>query len=343
VVSVIQLKRFGFLPKPWCFETPEIAIEPLPGYEELHAYLLERQVFGYLYPCTSHLSRLTPEHPDGEKIEATTHTAAVWCPPASHIMVLKHPLGKDCWQNEGSAVLQFMALLAGTRLQFEDIGLDGRVRIDGNGGISLQEWDRGIIVQLALDYFKQLKALKNGKTKLSSTTRKLTWITSLYLFCMGESAVFDWQQLQLEFMALDGVWAQSGLKLLSSTHKHKHRFRSMHFSRIRTLAAEYKLSFDFVGRLDQKGQRWPSEAFIASEIVGLRNNLIHQCLWDNRQPGFAAKSSLAIYSPFYLRDFLERLFIAVVAGPNDFSKSPWTRLTSSLLILPKGHRSRYPA
>ena len=122
----------------------------------------------------------------------------------------------------------------------------------------------------------------------------------LFMICRAPSYEWDWERLVVEYMVLDAAYRTAvELRHVKPTNAHAERIES--------LFEGYNL------------RRNPS---FCKQVVSLRNDLLHEALWDHGQPG-AAASLPAFFAPLHLRRLNQRLIPALPGYENDYVRSHW--------------------
>ncbi len=244
---------------------------------------------GFFYPPLSHRVSIDIDTGKESKIPKTTRPALLYKMPHSHDLVLKGT-GDVQRSRLGLAgfVVHCFAFLFGTRLQFSDWWVEGRIPIKSTVNVHVSP-------KIAENFVS--KAIHTRK----SFDQRSRMIASnmLYLYAKSGSLEWDWERFQMEYTVFDACYA-----LIS-------RLRSWrpcpHKKRLERVCECYGLRYN--GRLVRK-------------FIYLRNNLIHEALWDGSQVG-TPRSSASFIASFQLRNFNHRLITAVLTGETEYTRSPW--------------------
>jgi hypothetical protein len=352
--------NFGFLPKPWTISDDTFAIHPLPDYTEKLAWVEQRVSAGYLNPPVKLIVRTPPTH--GVTGEARTTSpirhVSFWktvsiddlgsldsqwevdlnsvfsddvvSAPLSHELIIKDNSEDNPRLGLASFVLQILGLTAGTRLQFENWCLDRRIPFMSGRGLPLQQHRIGWFISTAIKKYLSLE--QNTRTALSN---------ALYILNMSQSTDWDWEIFFYCFMALDGIRYALGIdkpqdrdcEPLSTRYKAAELSVGLTLKRIIAMSRTLLLHLSFDG-CHEDDLMTKSTAGIASTIVKLRNDLIHQTNWAGLPPGHASDEYPKDRIAFFLRNLVKRAAVALLVGPNKYSRSSWISLGCDPFIEP---------
>lgn len=211
--------------------------------------------------------------------------------PASHSIELTALSGDQEQLRKGIAgfAIHFLGFLSGHRCQFEDWWVDGRGSTKSQSDFSFASVSD---VSFCIE-----QALRTWSSWIDPMQRVA--INALFLHNRMHTYHWDWERFQSTYTVLDAVYR------LGDT---SHGVNAIgHAGRINALCLSFNLTQD--------------SAYV-SRIVDLRNNLIHEGLWDGGMPG-EARSDDAFMAAFNLRRLCSRLFFALFAIEADYIHSPW--------------------
>ncbi|NTU41522.1 MAG: hypothetical protein HGA78_00400 [Nitrospirales bacterium] len=134
------------------------------------------------------------------------------------------------------------------------------------------------------------------------TRQQLVTLNILYLHNRTDTYEMEWERFQAEYQIFDAVFA-----LARDTNKNISKQKYSHSDRLKALCDHYGIAAD-------------ENRF--STIVRLRNDLIHEVIWDNRMPG-EARSSESFYASYWLHKYTRRALLAVLGLKGPYVHYPW--------------------
>lgn len=288
--------QFGFLPKENNFNLNKCIIEPVNNYKELYGEIIKFvHPDGFIYPPMAYTAKLDPiTLEEVEKVPNSDRPAHLHRLPTSHIIKFKNYNGnvRDSRFDLSGFIVNLLAYLYGTRLQFFDWWFDARI-----------PWERqnfSVTQDKAENFLNQ------------SISKFLTWddvhrkhfINILFMHTRSVSYEWDWERFTIEYMILDGIW--------KFTKQQKRITKSFkHAERIDCLCDTYGLM-----RLKQE----------TKNITKLRNDLFHETLWDGGQP-CTSSSGHGFEASGNLRRLNQRLIPAVLNYNSNFIKTNWSSIS----------------
>ena len=244
---------------------------------------------GFIYPPISQTASLDAKTGRTRRIPKTKRPTLMHQVPASHELRLD---GVEDMQEARSALGGFVILcfsyLYGTRLQFWDWWLDGRIPVKSTIDI--------YVTQSAAESFLT-KAIRTWK--LLDNHCKLVASNALYLHSKAGAAEWDWERFQLEYIVSDACYYIARVKDGCRASGHGNRFKA--------LCSTYGLKYN---------SNW------IKLFVRLRNELFHEALWDQGQAN-TARSASSFMAWHHLRRLNHRLIASMFAGKSEYTKSPW--------------------
>jgi hypothetical protein len=222
--------------------------------------------------------------------------------PLSHSIELNGTSGDQEQLRKGIAgfTIHFVGFLSGHRCQFEDWWVDGCVSIKSQADFSF-----GVVIDIGPCIEQAIKTWSGWTEPMQRTA-----INALFLHNRTHTYHWDWERFQSTYAVLDALYR------LANTFYGVNAIG--HADRINALCSSFSLSQD--------------NAYVL-RIVDLRNNLIHEGLWDGGMPG-EARSDDAFMAAFDLRRLCSRLFFAVFAIEADYIHSP-RRSRGQFLLKPR--------
>jgi hypothetical protein len=295
VQNVIRY-RFGFLNRKLThrFDGGEIAL--VSEFDQNENWI-ERYAHtdGFLYPPTTR-----SRNSKGNRSSNSDRPAHLHRLPASHeLRLTTNSPSSDNHRSHASFIMQLVAYLHGTWLQFADWWFDSRVPLNGTHNIHFATKTAEHFLSHA--YTKWQGWPDKARTRFTNV---------LFMLNRAPSYEWDWEHFLIEYMVFDAcVKTTKDLGLLSPSGKGALK-----------QASQFDLLCSTFG-LRQKDN-------LRDDMVRLRNDLFHEALWDGGQPG-AAKTPSSYFSPLHLRRFNQRLILAILAYNNDYVKSAWWSMSQS--------------
>lgn len=286
-----KIDMFGFLPVKLNMSFDGFKIEPLADYNERLKYVnKETHRDGFMYPPTT---RQWKAHPETlkliKRIPRTKRPAHLYQVIPSHQITLESECEIDELRRGSTGFLiHLLGYLYGVRLQFHDWWFDGRIPIERQHNITVTE-------ALSHDFISRCYITWNN---WNNDQQKL--ITNILL--MHNRAIsyeWDWERFIIEYMVFDGCF-----KLYCMTKSINDKMA--HGDRINYLCNEFGI---------------PTNSDLVKDLVQLRNQLLHETLWDNSQPGTA--SGKGLYEVYNLRRLNQRIIPALLNYRNDYVNSGW--------------------
>lgn len=248
---------------------------------------------GYLYPSTSYTVTKNIKSNKWRRIPKTSRPAKFFHIPPSHYITLTSPQSeRDNRYGLSGFVVESLAFLFGTKLQFWDWFIEGRIPTKTQTiNIALSPSDVEAFFQHAVPTWQAFDS--DNKKRMSNL---------LFVHSVAGAVEWDWQRFMLEYMVTDACY-----RIAESTNRCRER---KHLHRLNALCDTFGL---------KKDEDW-------FELFGrLRNDLFHETLWDGGRI-FGAQGSGSFYAPLHLRRFNHRLVTAILCGPGQYTKSGWTSL-----------------
>jgi len=285
------VNSFGFLPRKWELHFEGGRITPHPGYDEAATWVESNtNVDGFLYPpIVRERTResATTEDPD-DTAECERPARMYKIDPSHNLHLSAKGTKEDLQRGPGSFVIHLLAYLFGTRLEFSSWWLDGRVPIRRTHNINLTR-------ATAEDFLSH----SYGRYSTWGEENQKLITNVLVTHSRAPSYEWDWEQFIIEYMVFDGCWKLGqNLHALSSQG---------HGERIREACRRFKI---------------PINEELVGAIVDLRNDLMHETLWDRSRPT-SADSSWAYLAPRHLRRLNQRLVPALLGYLTPYVATPW--------------------
>lgn len=287
--------RFGFLPCSYPIEFEGGRILPLPNYNQIRISVAEKtHADGFLYPP---IEREGAE--PGERPLKTERPALIHQITGSHEINLSFRGSlEELRRGPGGFVIHLLAYLFGVRLQFDGRWFDGRVPIRPTHNIHVT---KAVVEDFLSRCYQTWNKWDERKQRLITNV--------LYMHSRAPAYEWDWERFLIEYMVFDGCWKLSGL----GTNN-----RVDHSKRITNLCHEFSI---------------PLDVHIVKRIVGLRNDLFHETLWDKSQPCTGVGEE-AFHQAYNLRRLNQRVIPALLGYKNVYVQSNWWTLGTCLFDKP---------
>lgn len=290
----MYVDQFGFIPTRLDLLWTHGQIRTLEHIEEAIEWFQKHkhQREHYLYPPIVH-TRVGWPHESSEKVEGTDRQAHLYGLPSTHEVVLFHA-SKDrelSRNGPGAFVIHFLGFFVGRRCQFHDWWFDGRIPERAqNDYVTVPQSTVSVVLEQGFD------------TWLGWAARDQTvFINALYLHNRAPSYEWDWERFMVEYQVLDALYRIA------------HRTHGVH---AQGHAARIAAMCDFFGLYRDDP--------LTSDIVKLRNDLLHEALWGGQQPGTAPEGTL--HMPIWLHRLNQRIALAILGFANDYTSSNWHSL-----------------
>jgi hypothetical protein len=277
--------KIGFLRQhiTLSFEVGEIV--PVATFDAAREWIDSiRHEDGFLYPPEV-IQRLD----DGTDVPNSRRPAHLHHLPASHSLKCGFATKPDDrHRTDASMLMQLVAYLFETWLQFEDWWFDSRVPIKDHG-LCLSKTTAERFLSHSYDRWKQWPV---------RTQRR--FVNILFMFNRAPSYQWDWEHFSAQYMVFDALYRTGrDLKLCDKELPHRDRI---------------------IQACSIFGVPWDRNK--VQQLVQLRNELLHEVIWDGGQPN-SAGSGDAILCQYHLRRLNQRLISAIIGFRNSFVSSNW--------------------
>jgi hypothetical protein len=291
-----HVEKFGFLNLKAGFEFGSVIIEPLPHFEDANDYMVDNcHRDGFFYPPITHS---VEGHYDtskkkivyGDEIPNTRRASQYYMIPASHQISIKNPVATDLKMGDAGLLVHLLAFLYGTRVQFAEWSIDGRIPRNIQGDIASE----AVGFQNKANFFL---SFTYNKWKGWSKECQLLYINILYMHSRSLSIETDWESFVSQYMVFDALY-----KLHESLGRD---IIKGHAARLIGMRKYYNLAEH-------------SEPAL-SKICNARNKLFHEALWMDSTPGHKSSNG----EDFWLNRINARLIVAITGYDNDYVHFPW--------------------
>lgn len=272
-------------------------IERLPNYSEIEKQIKQEQhKDGFFYPPIVKSYNVEPF--SGEtlgEIPNTKRPAHLYKLPMSHTIQLNVSGNKeDIRHGIGGLIVYLLSYLLGTRLQFEDWWLDGRIPMKSTHHI--------VFSHAVMEEFisHACRTWQNWPE-----TGKHLFLNILYMNSRVPSYQWFWEQFMISFMVFDACYKLS-TELGKITRQGS---RGGMESKLKSMCKTYGLFFD-----NKK----------IKVIANLRNQLFHEALCDNLPPGMGGE---AVEEAYNLKRLNQRLIPALLGYQTNYVHTSWASIS----------------
>ena len=285
-----ETDTFGFLPIPRTITFDRGAAEPLPTLSSDIASVLHHLTHrdGYRYAPQEYDPAIEVFEPRGGQTERPAHLHKM---PSSHVLRLDAPLAetaKPFRLGDGAFLIQFIGLMSGYRLQFEDWWFDGRLPMFP------RRW------RFLLPHELETRLLSGAYKAWRgwASPERMRYTNLLYMHVRSATYKWDWERFTVNYMVLDGCYKMAlRLNLVPKINRHRERLPRM---------------------LQAFGMPLHADA---EKIVGFRNDLFHETLWDEGQPGTGSRTGPKYAD--HLSRINDRLLFALAGYSGPYLSSAW--------------------
>jgi hypothetical protein len=214
--------------------------------------------------------------------------------PASHGIELHDVTGEQEALRKGIAgfAMHFTGFLFGHRCHFENWWVDGRVSMKPQSDFSCVR-----VVDIAFCIERAIHTWSNWNDRMQRVA-----INALFLHNRTHMYHWDWERFQSGYTVLDAAYKIANAVYGVRAPKHEER--------INTLCSRFGLA---------------KNTTYVSGITRLRNDLIHEGLWDGGMPG-EARGEDSFRGSYRIARICSRLFFALFKIEADYIRSPWWSL-----------------
>lgn len=268
-----------------------VRIEPLPDYRERQvACEADSNADGFIYPPQIALYSCKSDSARMRKLPRTTRPANVYHLPASHLIEIASPIKEVQPYSDANLLIQLVAFIFGTRLQFEEWRFDGRVPTKSVLNISITDSIRTHFLAHVYLWWRKLRPEARERV-----------VNLFYVFNRASSAEMDWDAFYQQYMVFDGLFhLHAHLEGLSSKSGHEGRFS--------ILCAAYGIPID-------KG--------VVTLMFKARSSLFHEGTWAGGMMGYGTTEPGALQYPRHLARLNARLLCAIAGYRNSYTASIW--------------------
>jgi hypothetical protein len=281
----MQTYKVGFLQERVTFTFEPGEITPIEDFDAAREWVnRSKHKDGFLYPPEV-IQRLD----DGTDVANSRRPAHLYHVPASHSLTCDLPVNsEDRHRTDASVIMQLIAYLFETWLQFDDWWFDARVpmRLPGLGA---SKTTTELFVSQSF-----------AKWAVWPEMTKRRFVSALFMFNRAPSYEWDWEHFSAQYTVFDALYRTAvETDLIAEAKSHSERIRAF---------------CNGLGLADSP--EW------VQEFVRLRNDLLHEAIWDGGLPGSAGGES-AYMCQHHLRRLNQRAIPAIFGFSNEFVSSTW--------------------
>jgi hypothetical protein len=208
--------------------------------------------------------------------------------PDSHVLHLKvAPLDSEFRRGDGAFLMYFVGYMFGYRLQFKGWWFDGRLPMAGRRWSNIAEAKERALLSEAYRLWRMWP---------EDVRRRFTNLLYMHVRCAHYR--WDWERFAVAYMVLDGCHRIMRAVFGLPSGKHRERLDAMlqHFA-------------------------MPSHASHVQKIIALRNDLFHETLWDDGQPGSGTRAGVEQTDNLFRIN--DRLLCAIAGYGGPYLTAPW--------------------
>jgi hypothetical protein len=292
-------REFGFLPHPISAEFDGCRITPLATHSETLTELEKfSNIDGYLYPptiCKYELDLATLE--PRRKIDRTERPASVFDLPSSHTIEINK---SDPNANDEALLINLLAFAYGTRLQFKEWRIDGRVPLKSTSPYNIADSTAIHFVGHAYEWWRR-----------QNSDIQINLINVLYVLARARTLEWDWDAFIHQYLIFDSIY-----KLHTKLHpKSQYAKNPKHKDRFKFLTDNYGIA---------------TNQEIVNKIHEARNDLFHEAMWVGSTIGFGSQNNDARQYPYHLNRLNSKLLCHILCYGNEYSRLGWWFMGASV-------------
>lgn len=293
-MSYQYVDQFGFLPITDTITISCGEIAPIPEFETIVTAIAKiTHPDGNVYPPVSYRATQKSNGSKLRKISKTKRPGHFQRLPPTHTLKLDQAFLDEKAARYGLAgfIIHFLGFLYGYRSQFYNWWMDKRIKV-------VSDCDHTSPHPKQASFYLE-KAIQAWSSWLPR--QQCVAINILYLHTRTSVYESDWERFQAEYQVIDAIFS------LAKTTKKLNKKRVPHAEQIISLCHLYEI---------------PNDLTKIAEIVKLRNDLLHEALWDGGIPGEAG-SEASFRASYWLHNLSKRIMLAALGMDNDYIRSPW--------------------
>jgi hypothetical protein len=281
--------EFGYCEHKWRLTFSGGSIIPHPDFAEATKWIAKySHRDGFIYPPT------TRTVSNGKRVKNTQRPSHLFRLPRSHTVTLTGASGKDAAREKASFAIHLFGYYFGGWYQFADWWFDARVPLRSTHNIVVDDDVAEHFLSHAWDTWLRWPEPERRR-----------FANILFMLNRAPAYEWDWEHFVLEYMVFDACYRMAReLKYLPGKKDvpHSRRLSAM---------------CDLFGI--------PQDSSWIVRIVRLRNDLLHETLWDRGRPGSSVDMS-TFYTPLHLRRLNQRIIPALLNYRTSYVVTPWWQL-----------------
>jgi hypothetical protein len=283
-------RKFGTLLIPFRASFRGVSIEPFENHERISNSLTSiANKDGYFYPPTVQTYQVSSRTGKPRRIKNTARPASVYHLPATHSINIENPAAIDINFEDAGLFIHLLAFLFGTRLQFSEWRMEGRVPINSNHNISISE-------EVAAHF---LESVYCEWREWPEESRK-RFVNILYVYTRAKSLEWDWDAFMWQYTTFDALYKLYSELCGKTADSHPKRFNLV---------------------CDAFGIQYKKE--LINDICNARRLLVHEAMWVDTSIGHAVDNKQL---KFHLARFNARLICALAGYRNEYTRSTWASM-----------------
>lgn len=253
---------------------------------------------GFIYPPIIHTRTGWPKK-KSRRIPGSERAASLYKLPVTHTLRLdRDDNNREALRNgDAGFLIHLFAFLYGFRAQFHDWWIDSRVKAKSDTDY---HQPRAECVARCIDAaFRRFQIWPSRQQTVA--------INCLFLHSRIWGHEMEWERFQAAYQVVDGVYA------LARDTAQLPRRTAPHADRLSLFCQHFGIAAD-----EEKIQT----------VVKLRNELLHEVLWDGGMPG-TARSNDSFYAAIWLENLGRRMILAALGLTGTYIRSPWWGLSAA--------------
>lgn len=293
----MMIDYFGYLDMDYSVSFGDVRITPIEEYNNVKAWVKQYlNEDGFIYPPMEHRIEINIETMKEKRvIPNTERPSQLHKIPSSHSIEIKNSIKDvDLRKWDYAFLINMLALLNGTRVQFHNWWFDGRISIRNMDNIYISQQAIADFLSTVYDTWKGF-----GKPTKENIINILVMHNRI-LHNRIPTYEWDFERFLLNYIVFDGAFQIAKKSYNCKARSHKDQFLAV---------------------IDRFGIAKNIEHI--NKIYNLRNDLFHYAIWDGGYPSSPADKYKGWIQEIALRKFNIRLLVALLNYKTDFIKTPW--------------------
>lgn len=299
-MSEIKFRKFGCLRTPLEGKFLGIKISPLSDFKKRILWFEEESNRdGFFYPPQVATYKIDPETSEiKEKIKKSERPASVFKITPSHKICVSEPNCKlEKINSDEVLMINLLSYLYGTRLQFSDWNMEGRIPFKSQTDIVISD-------DISFGFLEHVYSWWRDLNEIS----KMKYINILYVLGRARSLEWEWEKFAYQYMVFDAIYNLfASLNPLKIKKINKER-NITHKMRFEILISHFSL---------------PKNNCLVDRIYRARNKLFHEAIWAETMFGHKSNKINATPLSLHLNALNSRFICGLTEFKNDYSTSEW--------------------